>query len=203
MSTILVAPSGTAVVSLTLQNRDSTLHPRAQAISGAGALVGSPVDLSHSHQGTYVATLSAPGTSGVYSVNYLVYRGPGATGGLATQHGASEDLMVVGEFEASDVWSQDRTAAMPSGSFGEAAKLVLGTTGKTNFRIDKTVYTVNGFLQTAKLRIFETRTLAAASTSRALANNDLEGATYEVDLGGIVDVTHQTLPSTVLGLLEP
>jgi hypothetical protein len=61
------------------------------------------------------------------------------------------------------------------------------------------VYDVNGFLTSARIRIFETSALASAATVDAA--DGVDGELARVDLTGVADLIHLALPDNVLGLL--
>lgn len=201
---ILAEPSESIPLTLTLETPEAGFFPRAQVLTEAGAALGSPVDLSAvaGQDGTYLGSYTVPATAGQFPVRYTVYEDAGHTT-LSTKHGAAQDVIVVraGASVPLDVWSVLRSTAVPTGSYGEALRMLMGTMGKANMRIDKMVYDGNGFLTSAKLRVFPDDTTAAASTSRATANTALEGAIFEIDLTGTVDSVHLTLPSSMLGVL--
>jgi hypothetical protein len=194
-------PGESIPLTLTLETGLATLFPRAQLLDPVGAAVGAPVALTPvaGQDGTYIASITLPSTAGHYTVRYNVYTDAGFTS-LSTLDLPTEETIVLADV-ATDVWRVLRNVTVPSGSYGEAMKALLGISGKANYRIDKMTYAPNRFLQNAKLRVFPDEATATASTSRASGNNDLEGAIIEVDLSGVADILHQTLPSTVLGLL--
>ena len=82
-------------------------------------------------------------------------------------------------------------------SIGEALLLLRGTSAFDAFRLDNQVYDANGFLTSARLRIFPDSATAAASTQGGVG---AEGAIRTVTLTGSPDGTFPQLPDDLLGV---
>lgn len=81
------------------------------------------------------------------------------------------------------------------GSLGEAVQVIHGISGKSNMRIDNTVYDVNGFLTSCRLRVFPDSATTTASTDGGIT----EGEIFTITLAGTPDGTFPVLPATVRG----
>ncbi len=195
---ILVEPGESFPLTLTLEDGKTDRFPRAQMLDETGSPLGSPVDLTHRLNGTYTGTATAPATAGQFPVNFTVYDDAGHTT-VSPRYGRTDETVVVASLAstAADVWDVLRTASVVPGSFGEAVKVLFGVAGKSNYRIDLMVYDPNGFLSSARLRVFPDAATAAASTKDAVA---AEGEIATITLTGSPDGTFSVLPSTVLGI---
>ena len=209
MSTIVVDPSGTATLALVVEDGDASLFPRARVINAAGTVIAT-VDLVHVTNGTYQAAYVVPASAQQLTVNYTLYTEFTHTT-LDPNRGRDEDYIIIASLttlQASvdtlpfDIWSLSETTSFPTDSMGFMLKLLKGSMGKANLRIDKMVYDSNGFMTGAKMRVFPTTALASASTSRASGDPSLEGAIVEIDLSGVADGTYLTLPSTMVGVVS-
>jgi hypothetical protein len=194
---LLAAPSVPVRLSLTLEDLDATKYPRARVYNSLDALIAT-LDLSHIADGRYAASYTVPPTPGKFVVHYAVYADPARTL-IDPTHGADEDR-IISDFSSSlsaDVWNVARSSAGVAGSFGEAVKLLLGSIGKANYRIDNMVYNpTTSFMLSCRIRVFPDSATASASTPGGVA----EGEIYTMNMSGIPDGTFVTQPSTVLGL---
>jgi hypothetical protein len=191
------APGQTVTLSLTLEDGTAAgVFPQATVYNPAGAPLGT-VDLTHAAKGRWTGPFALPATTpgGIHKVHYAVYLDAAHTL-LDPLHGADEEEFNT-DFRA--IFDELRANSGGAGSYGQALKVLLGITGKANMRIDKTVYDVNGFLTSARIRIFETSALASAATVDAA--DGVDGELARVDLTGVADLIHLALPDNVLGLL--
>lgn len=193
---LFAAPGQSVELSLTVENyRTSGIYPRATVYNPSGLAVA-VVDLVHVADGRWAASYTLPSSPiGIYDVHYKVYTDSGYTT-LSANQGGDQDRIVT-DFRA--FWDELRASSGVAGSYGEALKVVLGITGKANMRIDNTVYDGNGFLQQARIRVFPDAATAAAATVDATVP---EGEIATVDLTGVADAIHLSLPDSVLGLLS-
>lgn len=195
---ILTKPSTAITISLVLEDGNQTKYPQAQLLNSFGAAIGSPVNLTHGYDGTYVGTLTTPASNGVYPLHFVVFDDAGRTI-ESTLYGRDNDSLVVeqdlSEIE-NDVWKVLRSSIATPGSFGEAVKVIMGISAKSNMRLDNEVYDVNGFMTSARLRVFPD--IATASTSTPGGSG--EGEIFTVNITGTPDGVHICAPSTVLGL---
>lgn len=186
---LLSSPGASVQLSLTLEDLDATKFPQATVYDSSDSLVAT-VDLPHVVNGRYSASYTTPGTADKFSVQYIVYSDSGHTA-LDTDYGADQDSLITDIYDS--VWSTARTAG-GAGSFGEAVRTVLGVAGKSNMRIDLMVYDVNGFLTSARIRLFPNSATASASTSGGTG----EGEILTMNLSGTPDALFSVLPTTVL-----
>ena len=208
MSLLLTDPSTEVVLSVTLGDGASDQFPKASVIDAGGSVVAT-VDLTHAANGTYVGSYTAPAFAQKMVVNYTIYRDAARTL-VSHKHDFSEDVLFVGPDEVvkaliaalpTGVWSIAESTTFPTNSMGFVLKLLKGSMGKANLRIDKMTYDIHGFLRSAKMRVFPDAATASSSTSRASGDASLEGALVEIDLSGVADGTHLALPSTMLGVV--
>jgi hypothetical protein len=194
---ILAAPGSSARLSLTLPKPISSLFPQALIYNASDALVATVNLGATAPAGRYTGVFSVPSTPGKFTVHYNTFTDAGRTT-LSKRFGADQDV-VISDFAvalAPDVWNVLTTAAGTAGTYGEAVKLLLGSIGKANYRIDNMVYDTNGFLQAARIRVFPNAVIAAASTSGGTG----EGELYTIAISGTPSFSFPNLPSTVLGL---
>ena len=83
-----------------------------------------------------------------------------------------------------------------AGSFGQAIKILMGISAKSNMRFDNAVYDSNGFMTSARIRVFANSTDATNSTPGGTGENEI----FTLQLTGTPDGTFVCTPSTVLGL---
>ena len=193
-----IAPGDSVRLSATFQDDvTSGIFPQVTIYSPTGAQVGQ-LDLTHVALGRWEATFVVPATpSGVFIAHYAVYTDAGHTTRSAL-YGADQDLLIT---DFKPFWNELRSAAGSgvADSYGEAIKILLGVSAKANMRIDQTTYNANGFLEQARIRIFATPAAAAAASVDAA--DGFDGEIARVDLTGVADLVHLTLPDNVLGLL--
>lgn len=188
---VVTTPGSVVSLSYLLEDGDVTKFPRAFVFDTAQTLLTS-VDLVHTFSGRYTGSYTTPSSPGVFTVQYASFVDAARTVPDLV-HGQGEDRIVT----QPSVWDLDRSGAGVPGSYGEALKVILGVAAKTNYRIDQMVYAANGFLDSARLRIFADAAAASSSTPGGSG----EGEIYTVTLTGVPSVTFPDLPSTVLGLL--
>jgi len=195
-ATLLAAPGQSLMLSLTLEDGASAgVFPQATIYNSAGAQIGQ-VNLVHAAKGRWTGAFTMPpAPGGIFVVHYAVYSDSGHSL-LSPRYGADEDRIIT-DFRA--IWDELRTSSGVVGSYGEALKILLGVSAKANMRIDKTVYDGNGFLETARIRIFNSKAQAQAATVDAA--DGVDGEIARVDLTGVADLVYLTLPDNVLGLL--
>jgi len=202
MSTIIAAPAETVQLALVLTDGATGLYPQARIYSEAGVLVAGPLDLSHVSEGLYRTTWVVAAAQ-KYVVVYTVYSDALHTIDLSATREKGEDLIVAdapagdASIVADAVWDEARSGHGASGSFGEALRVLLGSQAKANFRIDTMSYNVDGFLTTARVRVFPSMATASASTPGGVG----EGEIHTITITGAPDGTFPVLPATVLGLL--
>lgn len=196
--TLYAAPGSTVRLSMTLDDYASSgVYPRARVYNEASGLLIATVDLSHVAFGRWESTYALPAApGGSYIVHYAVYSDAGHTV-LSTRYAGDQDR-ILSNFQM--IWNELRANSGVAGSYGQAIKVMLGITAKANMRIDKTTYDANGFLETARIRIFETAAAATSATVDAL--DGVDGEIWRVDLAGVADLTHLILPDNVLGVLS-
>ena len=201
----LAEPGETFPAFLTLESRDSGKFARARLIDEAGSPITAwqaAPELTPTFPARHRTSFTAPTTPGQYTVFWEVFDDSGFITPSVRNLPTEEPVTVVriGAIPV-EVWKVLRSEPFGDGSMGDALKLLMGSMGKANLRIDKMTYDANGFLQTAFMRVFADEATAAASTSRAPANVALEGSIFEIELTGAPDSVHLTLPSTMLGRL--
>jgi hypothetical protein len=200
----LAEPGETFPATLTLESRDTGKFARARMVDEGGSPLTAWLSAAElgTFPGRHLTTFTAPATAGQYTIFWEVYDDAGHTT-LSDRNRPSEEAVTVVKIGSIplDVWKVLRSETFGDGSMGNALKLLMGSMGKANLRIDKMTYDANGFLQSAKMRVFPDEPTATASTARAALDNSLEGALFEIDLSGVADGTHLTLPSTMLGVL--
>ena len=187
---LIVATPGAVSLSLTVGDGNTGVFPRARVYNEANALIDT-VDMAHLALGRYVGSTTV--TSGQFTVHYLVYTDVARTT-VSQYYQADQDVIVTDSAE--NVWEVARSGSGAAGTFGEAMKLMLGSIGKANYRIDNMVYDANSFMTSCRLRVFPDQATASASTPGGVA----EGELYEITVTGVADGTFPQLPSTVLGL---
>lgn len=191
MSSLIIATAGDSVtLSLVLGDGGTGMYPTAYVYDEAGSL-DATVDLSHTSLGRYAGSFTVG--SGRFFAHYVVYSDAGRTT-VSPLYQADQDTITT-EL-ASQVWDAPRSGVTVAGSMGEAVRLMLGSIGKANYRIDNAVYDANSFMTSCRLRVFPDSATATAST----AGGSGEGELYTVTVSGTPDGTFPQLPSTVLGL---
>lgn len=179
------------LLSHTLADGATDQYPRARVYNASNTLIDT-VDLTHVALGRYGGSTTL-GT-GRYTVHTLVYSDSGHST-VNTRYEADEDVYVTDSAE--EVWKVARSGVTTAGSFGEAVKVMLGSIGKANYRIDNAVYDANSFMTSCRLRVFPDAATASAST----AGGSGEGELYTITITGTPDGTYPVLPATVLGVL--
>lgn len=197
---MLTAGPGSSVgVSLTLEDGNTGQYPNVQLVDSTGALIGSPIDLDHAHDGTYVGIIpAAPLTTGYYHLHFAVWADISRTIPSSVYSRDNEILVVETQTTeiASAVWDQLVDNNQVAGSFGQAIKILMGISAKSNMRFDNAVYDSNGFMTSARIRVFANSTDATNSTPGGTGENEI----FTLQLTGTPDGTFVCTPSTVLGL---
>lgn len=194
MTSLFAVPGETIPLTVTLEDGDASQFPQARVYNEAGTQVGSSVNLTHVFGGTYLTTFTVPSSPAggqKYTANITVYSDAGHTI-VSTTYGRTELLINAdAAFLVRDVSLS--APAVVAGSLGEG---ILGAlNAKVAYRLDVLTRDANGFATTARLRIFPSQALAAASTPGATG----EGEIITVPLTGTPDGTFVTLPTTVVG----
>ncbi len=186
--TILANVGETVPITLVLEDGNTAQFPQAEIYDEAGGATPTTVSLTHVANGYYRGTYSVTSAE-KQTIVFIVYSDAGHTT-ESSVYTRSTDVLI-----SDAIWDAQRAGV--SGSFGEAVQALLGIAGKSNVRMDLFVYDANGFLTSARMRVFANSTAASAST----AGGSGEGEILTVNLTGVVDGTFNTLPSTVLGTL--
>ena len=196
---LTAGPSSSIGVSLTLEDGNTGQYPNVQLIDSTGALIGSPVDLDHAHDGTYVGVIPAlPATLGYYHLHFAVWADVSRTISSSVYSRDNEILLI--QTQANDiaaaVWEEALADHIAAGTMGQAMSVLLGISAKSNMRFDNAVYDSNGFMTSARMRVFPDSATASASTQGGTG----EGEIFTLQLTGTPDGTFVCTPTGVLGL---
>ena len=196
---LTAGPSSSLGVSLTLEDGNTGQYPNVQLVDSTGSLIGSPVNLDHAHDGTYVGVIPAlPASTGYYHLHFAVWTDVSRTVASSIYGRDNETLLIQTQTAdiAGQVWEENLADHLVSGTMGHAIALLKGISAKSNMRFDNAVYDSNGFMTSARIRVFADSTSASASTPGGTG----EGEIFTLQLTGTPDGTFVCTPSTVLGL---
>ena len=168
---IEVETGGTALVELGLKDANAGKFPQVNVLDSSGTpIAGSPFDLTHTADGMYQTTFTAP-AKGSYSMYFEVYDdAPHST--LSDYELATEHLRI------HSIWDEDLTSHVLDKSAGLAAII----SDWPYVRYDLLTVDANSRPLTMRRRYFATSILLAAST----AGGTGEGEFLTMDL----DATH-------------